>query len=389
MIEYSQRALLPEGLQDELMPTAAAEARVIHALTARFESHGYDLVAPPLIEFEDSLLAGPGAARGDHMFRLMDPQGQATLALRSDITPQIARLAATRLAGAPRPLRLAYSGQVLRVRGNQLHPERQFTQTGAELIGVDTTAANVEVILLAVEALEALGVEGLSVDLIQPTLVPAICEAFGMDAEASRHVRAALDAKDVGALSGLGGDAEEVLGRLLAAAGPADNAFEVLKELNLPAAAAQKCTDLWDVCAQIRTAAPNLKVTVDPGEFRGFRYHTGVCFSFFASHGHRELGRGGRYLIDSAVNGDGGESATGFTIAIDSLLRVLPSKPAPRSVFVPFGTAADQGAKLRSDGWQTIAGLEPVSDDRAEAERLGCGHYLHDQEVVPSGGGSE
>ncbi len=386
MNEYSQRALLPEGLHDEIMPTAEAEARIVHALTACFASHGYDLVAPPLIEFEESLLSGPGAVRGAHMFRLMDPQGQATLALRSDITPQIARIAATRLARAERPLRLAYSGQVLRVRGNQLHPERQFTQTGAELVGVDTTAANVEVILLAVEALNALGVEGLSVDLIQPTLVPAICDAFGLDADTALKVRTALDAKDVGALSGLGGDAEHVLARLLAAAGPADAAFNVLKSLNLPASAAQKCADLWDVCAQITAAVPDLKVTVDPGEFRGFRYHTGVCFSFFAAHGHRELGRGGRYRIDSAGNGSGGESATGFTIATDSLLRVLPDLTPPRRLFMPFDAAADAGAKLRSEGWQTVAGLEPVADDFAEAERLGCDHVLRDSEVVSCGG---
>ena len=382
MIEYSQRALLPEGLHDDLMPLAEAEARVTQQLTACFTAHGYDLVAPPLIEFENSLLAGPGAARSDRMFRLMDPLGQATLALRSDITPQIARLAATRLAEAPRPLRLAYSGQVLRVRGNQLHPERQFTQTGAELIGVDTTAANAEVILLAVEALEALGVEGLSVDLIQPTLVPAICRAFGMDQETTEKVRVALDSKDVGALSTIGGEAEKLLGRLLAAAGPADNAFKHLSGLDLPDVAAQKCQALWDTCAQIRDAKPGLKVTVDPGDSRGFRYHTGVCFSFFAAHGHRELGRGGRYLIDSMEDGAGGESATGFTLTVDTLLRVLPPIQLPRRIYMPHGVPVSRGRELRAEGWRTISGLEPAVDDLAEAERLSCTHVLRDGEIA-------
>lgn len=383
MIEYSQRALLPEGLHDDLMPAAEAEARVTRQLTACFLAHGYDLVAPPLIEFEDSLLAGPGAARSDGMFRLMDPLGQAMLALRADITPQIARIAATRLAQAPRPLRLAYSGQVLRVRGNQLHPERQFTQTGAELIGVDTTAANAEVILLAVEALEGLGVEGLSVDLIMPSLVPAVCDGFEMDGDTARKVRAALDAKDVGALSVAGPDAEKLLKRLLAAAGPADQAFEILTGLNLPAAAAEKCGHLWDTCALVRAAAPGLKVTVDPGEFRGFRYHTGVCFSFFAAHGHHELGRGGRYLIDSASNeGGGGESATGFTIAIDTLSRVLAAPTPARRIYVPSGTPARQLRELRDQGWRTVAGLDTVADDAAEAARLGCGHLFRGGDVV-------
>ena len=386
MTEYSQRALLPEGLHDDLMPTAEAEARVTQHLTACFLGHGYDLVAPPLIEFENSLLAGPGAARSDGMFRLMDPLGQATLALRSDITPQIARIAATRLAQAPRPLRLAYSGQVLRVRGNQLHPERQFTQTGAELIGVDTTAANAEVILLAVEALEGMGVEGLSVDLIMPALVPAVCDGFDMDGDTAKKVRAALDAKDVGALSVAGADAEKLFKRLLAAAGPADQAFEMLTGLDLPAAAAEKCGHLWDTCALVREAAPGLKVTLDPGEFRGFRYHTGVCFSFFSAQGHRELGRGGRYLIDSVGNGGGGESATGFTIAIDTLLQVLAEPQPARRVYVPNGTPATQLRELRAQGWRTVAALDTSADDAAEAARLGCGHMFQGGVVVALAG---
>lgn len=384
MNEYSQRALLPEGLHDDLMPTAGAEARVTQYLTECFTAHGYDLVAPPLIEFEDSLLSGPGAARSDRMFRLMDPLGQATLALRSDITPQIARIAATRLASAPRPLRLAYSGQVLRVRGNQLHPERQFTQAGVELVGVDTTAANAEVILLAVEALEGLGIDGLSVDLIQPSLVPTICDGFGMTAETKEHVRAALDAKDVGALSAAagGGKAEEMLKRLLAAAGPADKAFELLTGLDLPDLAAKKCGHLWDTYAAVRQAAPGLMITVDPGEFRGFQYHTGVCFSFFAAQGHRELGRGGRYLIDSAGEGNDGESATGFTIAVDTVLSVLPPADRPRRIYLPHGTPAATGQDLRAQGWQTIAGLEPAADEIAEAQRLSCSHVLRDGEIA-------
>ncbi len=382
MTEYSQRALLPEGLHDDLMPAAETEARITQQLTACFLAHGYDLVAPPLIEFEDSLLAGPGAARSDGMFRLMDPLGQATLALRSDITPQIARIAVTRLSQAPRPLRLAYSGQVLRVRGNQLHPERQFTQTGAELVGVDTTAANAEVILLAVEALEGSGVEGLSVDLIMPSLVPAICDGLDLNGDVAAKIRAALDAKDIGALSDAGDAAKSMLEQVLAAAGPADRAFELLKGLSLPEAAAEKCDHLWDTCSLVRAAAPGLKVTVDPGEYRGFGYHTGVCFSFFATQGQHELGRGGRYLIDSAGNGGAGESATGFTIAIDTLSRVLAQAPAARRVFVPHGAPPTKLRELRAQGWRTVSGLEPVTDDGAEAARLGCGHVLGNEGVI-------
>src|SRR3546814_6985081 len=99
------------------------------------------------------------------MFRVMDPVSQRMMGRRNDVTLQVARIAATRLRDAVRPLRMAYAGQVLRVRGSQLRPERQFAQAGFELIGSDALAADVETGVLAAEAVAALGVPGLSLDL--------------------------------------------------------------------------------------------------------------------------------------------------------------------------------------------------------------------------------
>src|SRR6185437_2062742 len=100
---------------------------------------------------------------------------------RADMTPQVARIATTRLKDAARPLRLCYAGQVLRVGGSEIRPERQVGQVGAELIGSDAVAADLEVVAVAAEALVALGIAGLSVDLTLPTLVPAVCRALGLD----------------------------------------------------------------------------------------------------------------------------------------------------------------------------------------------------------------
>src|SRR4030095_6786786 len=115
---------------------------------------GYRAVKPPLVEFEDSLLAGSGAPMGSNMFRVMDPVSQRMLGLRPEMTRQSARIAATRLKKLPRPLRLSYAGEVLRVKGDELRPERQFGQVGAELVGSEAAAADAEVVLLSVEALE-------------------------------------------------------------------------------------------------------------------------------------------------------------------------------------------------------------------------------------------
>src|SRR5665213_3412789 len=120
------RALLPQGLRDLLPPAAEAEAAAVARLVAALASHGYERVKPPLVEFEDNLLSGAGAAMAPETFRLMDPISQRMIGLRADMTTQMARIAATRLANAPRPLRLSYAGPVLRVKGNQLNPERQL-----------------------------------------------------------------------------------------------------------------------------------------------------------------------------------------------------------------------------------------------------------------------
>src|SRR5271155_427425 len=134
----ARRALLPAGLRDGLPPDAAQRAAVIERLIAEFGAHGYERVEPPLVEFEDSLLpakASGGPGGGPEIFRLMDPLSQRMMGVRADMTIQVARIATTRLASRPRPLRLSYAGDVLRVKGTQLRPERQFVQVGAELIG--------------------------------------------------------------------------------------------------------------------------------------------------------------------------------------------------------------------------------------------------------------
>ncbi len=163
-------ALLPAGLADTLPPEAEREAAVVEAMMEAFATHGYERVKPPLLEFEDSLLAGSGAAVAEQTFRLMDPVSQRMMGLRADTTPQVARIAATRLARVPRPLRLCYAGQVLRVRGTQLAPERQLPQAGVELIGAASAAADAEVAVVAVEALAAVGLRGVSLDITLPTM---------------------------------------------------------------------------------------------------------------------------------------------------------------------------------------------------------------------------
>ena len=377
MPEPANTALLPAGLHDVLPPDAAHEAAAVERLMAEFAGHGYERVKPPLVEFEESLLAASGAAMTQQTFRLMDPLSQKTMAVRADITPQVARIAASRLTRAPRPLRLCYAGQVLRVKGTQLRHERQFAQAGVELIGALEPEADAEVVLLAARALEVVGVRRPTVDLCVPTMVPLICRALGVSDADTAALRAALDRKDIAAVTAVGGPAAPLLERLIAASGPAERAMRALEALELPDAAEKDRRRLRAVMALLRAAQPDLTVTIDLVEYRGFEYHSGLSFTLFARGVRGELGAGGRYRTGTGGD-DAGEPATGFTLFMDTVLRAVPMAPPPRRLFLPYGTPADVAARFRAEGWVTVASLAHADDEAAEARRLRCGHRLAD-----------
>ncbi len=370
-------ALLPSGLRDLLPPEAEAEAATVSALMETFSAHGYQRVKPPLIEFEDGLLAGSGAAVTDQIFRVMDPDTHRMMGVRADMTPQVARIAATRLGGSPRPLRLSYAGQCLRVRGSQIAPERQVAQAGLELLGVDSAAADAEIVLVGAEALAGVGMGRVSFDLTLPQLAPTLLDEAGLAGASRLALTRALDRKDAAAVAEHGGALARLLTDLLLVAGPVAPALEVLEAARLPPLAATLCSRLRQTVQAILRQAPHIRLTLDPIEFRGFRYHTGVCVTVFAPGRHEELGRGGRY-----VSGDG-EPAAGLTLYPDAMLRALPAHATRRRAFLPWNTPRDQGAALRDKGYATLPALADGPDPADEARRLGCTHILRDGAVVP------
>jgi ATP phosphoribosyltransferase regulatory subunit len=371
-------ALLPAGLRDLLPPDAEIEAAAIEAMLGCFAAHGYQRVKPPLVEFEQSLLAGSGAAVAEQTFRMMDPESHRMLAIRADTTPQVARIATTRLATAPRPLRLSYAGQCLRLRGSQLAPDRQVAQAGIELIGSDAPEADAEIVLAGAEALAAVGLTQVSFDLTMPTMAGLLLDSETFKPERREALAHALDRKDAAAVTALGGAIAETLTKLLLAAGEAGPALVALAEASLPAEARVLADRLAAVVAAIRARAPALRLTVDPLEFRGFRYHTGPCLTVYALGHQQELGRGGRYISGER------EPATGLTLFPDAILGAArPPAPRPR-LYLPLGIDDTVAADFRRQGFATIAALgegeQPAPD---EARRLLCTHVLVDGAAVP------
>jgi ATP phosphoribosyltransferase regulatory subunit len=370
MSEPLTSALLPNGLKDLLPPDARHESTVLRLIMAALAGHGYGRVDPPLVEYEDTLFAGPGGRVAGQTFRLMDPVTQRMMGVRADMTPQVARIATTRLKSAPRPLRLSYGGQVLRVRGGQLRPERQFTQAGAELVGPDSPLADAEIMALAAEALARVGATEISIDIALPTLAPELLDALNAPADARATIEAALETRDDAALEGLSWAGAALFPRLLQASGPVESALPALAALDLPEPAAGTVRRAAQVVARLGVLAPGLILTLDPVERRGFEYQTGVAFTVFARGVRGELGRGGRYR---AVPGD--EPAVGFSLFLDSVMRALPGPAPVRRILMPLEAPQTAFAALRAEGWATVACLEKTDDPAREAGRLACGYY--------------
>jgi ATP phosphoribosyltransferase regulatory subunit len=380
--DNQSQGLLPAGLSDLMPGDARREAEAIGTIMASFAAFGYDRVKPPLVEFEDTLLAdGPGAALAADTFRVMDPQSSRMMAIRADMTAQIARIARTRLLHKPRPLRLSYSGDVLRIRPDPLNPERQLTQVGAEMIGASNAYHDAELAIAALHALDHTGVGDLTIDLGVPRLLEAIAGVTPDDKLAQ-----AVAAKDHALVRQYGGKLADTLTSLL------DVPMLPLEELDakigkrsqgLAVEAARMIADLLKVAGLIRAAMPQVSVTLDPLESRGFDYHHGIGFSIFAPGIRGELGRGGRYRT-TTVNGSG-EDSTGVTLYLERVMRALPENQDKGAIYVPFAAGLETLVRLVEAGEICRFGTSDAHDDHAqegEARAMSCRQIYRDGGVI-------
>jgi ATP phosphoribosyltransferase regulatory subunit len=367
-------ALLPSGFADLLPPDAEQEFKAIRLLMENFAKFGYSRVKPPLVEFEESLFApGPGAALITETFRLMDPVSHRMMGIRSDITAQIARIASSRLAGEPRPLRLTYANDVLRTKGSQQRIERQFCQVGCEIVGPEDDEADVEICVMALAGLAALDIKNITLDLTLPRLADKIFEDHKVNASDKTAIRAALANRDIDALKKIGGKAAEVFVELVKAAGPADKALKALETAGLAAEMKKLAAVITGLEKAIQgLGLANVTLAIDPAEYKDLEYHHGIAFALFAEGSRGELGRGGRYNIEFGTET---ESATGFTLYMDTVRRAMKKPEKRESVFVAAGEGWDVIRRLQAEGWTVVRGTGKNGDDKR------CAHIYKNGKV--------
>jgi ATP phosphoribosyltransferase regulatory subunit len=306
----------------DLLPAEAREQSMLaRRLLDAFALHGYELVTLPLFEYAQVLERGLGAQGEAQLLRFVEPETGAVVALRPDMTAQIARLAATRLSHAPDPVRLCYQGSVLRRRRERARRQRQIPQAGVELLGLTGVEGDLEVLGVASGAARAAGLSDFAIDLghagiasalldgVSPAGAVGIVEALSVrdSAELARRAeRAGMKGSELAALTALpelhGGDAVWKPAERVLRQTPANAALDELRRL-------------YDAVGSAGLAP---RVIVDLAETRDLGYYTGPVFQLHAAGPGRALGSGGRY---DGLSGRFGRArpAAGFAFGLDEL----------------------------------------------------------------------
>ena len=369
-----QKGLLPAGLSDILYPKAQVQAKKIENLLDVFSNYGYLRVKPPLVEYEETLLSdGPGTVLKDSTFRIMDPLSQKMMALRSDVTAQISRIASTRLSHLARPLRLSYSGDVLRVKGDSFNTERQKTQVGAELIGLENEFCDAEIILICLKALKSINIENITIDIN----LPFLREYFLKDLSSSlkEEINKAIDLRDKKSLKKLKFKNSKIVLDLLESSGDYSFATKFLSKLKLESFINNVRDYYLRVIDIVDKNDSSIKISIDPLENRGFNYHTGLSFTIFSGNLKGEIAKGGRY---KTLNG---ETATGCTIYTEKIYSNSKSSLDKELVYVPYLDINDAD-HIISKGYRVVFGNNLSTDLKKDAFSLNCQFIWENKKIV-------
>ncbi len=371
--------LLPEYIADALPQEAARIERLRRAVLDLFRLHGYELVMPPMLEYLDSLLTGSGSDLRLRTFKLVDQLSGRTLGLRADMTPQVARIDA-HLLNRQGVTRLCYCDSVLHTLPASQAASREPIQLGAELYGYAGIEADLEAIRLLAVALDTAGTPASRIDIGHVGVFRALANAAGLAAEVEAKILLLLQAKDIPSLRDCCASVAE----------PYRAAFLRLPELygggNLLDTAARELPSLPEITSALETmrhlqaSMPELPLSFDLADLRGYHYHNGVVFAAYYPGFPSAIALGGRY---DGVGKEFGRvrPATGFSMDLREVARLAGGDAAPGAILAPYAASdsalASQIAALREQG-ETVVELLP---GESRCEGPAC-----DRRLVESGG---
>jgi len=320
---------LPHGVRDILPDEAASIASIESAAIEVFKGYNFDRVMTPQLEFLDVLSLGMGQELKDKVFKFMAPGGRV-VAIRPDITPQIARLVATRMRELPLPLKLYYRENVLRFQERGKGGPAEILQIGAEFFSSEPSPEiDAEMIITAIEALKNIGIKDFKVDIGDVGFVRKVLEGLGVTEEERKLIKNTVAKKDNSGLlkllgnlsSPVGEDDKKMLLALTTLYGE-EEVIDKATDIADKVGAGKSLTYLKEVLSIIGDKGLSEFITIDLGEVRGFDYYTGIIFEGFSRNVGKPILSGGRY--DNLTGNYGYKtSATGFAFNVDNIVSAL------------------------------------------------------------------
>lgn len=324
-------APLPKGVSDFLPEKADKIGYIERKIKRVFELWGFRRIIPPALEFHDVMALGLGEDLKEKSFRFDDRHTGRLLAIPPDITPQVARIVATRMRGYPLPHRLCYTGRVLRHAELQSGRSREIFQAGVELIGLDSPEADAEMVAMAVEVLQGLGLDDFKVDIGQIDFFRSIMAASGLSAQVIGLLQQAIARKESSAVRLILAETEvtDTVKEAITALPRLFGGRDVLAEAEKAALddrGKRALDNIGQVLDILDIYGVSDYLTVDLGEIRGLDYHTGVTFEGFVAGLGEPVCSGGRYDDLTAKYGFPAP-ATGFAFNTLALLSALERRP--------------------------------------------------------------
>jgi ATP phosphoribosyltransferase regulatory subunit len=308
----NQKYILPIGFYDLLGDEARVNQEMIDVLLNSFYVSNYQLIKTPLVEFEESL---SNKKIDEQSFKMVDNFSGKTLVLRSDITPQIARLMATKLQDVPMPIRLCYVGDVLKIKNDNLYADRQLTQVGIELIGEDSATSNLEVIESSLAALKKIKLANLMINFCCPQFLDILLGGLSLDNIGD--LRAAVVNKNISAIKKLAGKFADDLILLALENSDFVKIGAVVSGLPVDKKVFEQLEKWQKTINDVKKNHLEINFSVDIFGDDEFSYHNQIGFTIFAEGLSYPIARGGRYLINQKI------PAVGATIYINNLRKIL------------------------------------------------------------------
>jgi ATP phosphoribosyltransferase regulatory subunit len=362
------RTAIPKGVR-VFTPEETAQRRAVEAkLLFVFQRWGFREVITPTFEYLEVFEQPTGEDSDDQIFKLVDRQTGRLLALRVDITPQVARLVATTLRQAPLPLRLAYAATVFRYHEPRAGRQREFEQIGVELIGLDPPEADAEMIAMAVEGCQAAGLRAFQIDVGQVEVVRGLLNALQPSADLRPRLVSAIRRKDpleldllLKVIPGDRGLLEAI--RALPQLYGGREILDQAARLAFPPASRAALANLAEVVTILENYGLADHVILDLAETHAFEYYSGIVFGAFARGLGYQLASGGRY--DHLIGQFGYPcAATGFSFDLERVLAALeaadalPEVPGPDILLIDFSPdkrSAHRLARLLRDRGMAVA----------------------------------